>query len=280
MQIKDWLQASTDRLKAAGIGTARLDCLVLLADALDKDKSFVLAHPEVMLTKDQSAKLNRQINKRVKHVPLAYIRGKTEFYGRDFIINPDVLEPRPETETMLELLLKLAKSSKLKAESYFSVVDVGTGSGAIAVTAKLELPKSQVIAIDIDPKCLTVAKKNAQKHAVDIKFLKGDLLQPLPSTVYRIPYTLLANLPYVPDSFTLNDAAMNEPMGAIFGGADGLDTYRGLFDQIDALTQKPQLVFTESLPAQHHGLATIARNAGYHLHEKADFIQAFGKDDS
>src|SRR5579885_1241682 len=104
MKISKWLANATKKLKTAGIGTARLDCLVLLADSLNKDKAFVLAHPDMVLSAAQLRKLNKQLAERQKHYPLAYIRGKTEFYGREFIMNHHVLEPRPESETMIDLL--------------------------------------------------------------------------------------------------------------------------------------------------------------------------------
>src|SRR3712207_3680013 len=132
MTIQDWLRRSVGKLEEAGIGTARLDCLVLLEDITTKSRAYLLAHPETILDKDQVTKLDKLVERRSHHEPLAYIREKTEFYGRMFYINHSVLEPRPETETMIEL----AKSLALEPNS--SVADIGTDSGAIAITIKLE----------------------------------------------------------------------------------------------------------------------------------------------
>src|SRR3990167_7586357 len=107
MRVEAWLKQATQELETAGIGTARLDCLVLLEDLTGKDRAYLLAHPEFPVKGSTFHKLEKQIEKRKKHVPLAQIRGKTEFYGREFIINQDVLEPRPESETMIELLKEL-----------------------------------------------------------------------------------------------------------------------------------------------------------------------------
>lgn len=264
MKVEEWLSEATKQLQAAGVATARLDCLVLLEDCLQKDRTHLLAHPELELTNEQQNVLDRQIVRRTKHEPLAYIRGKTEFYGREFTINQNVLEPRPETEDMIDLLKKL---KGIKA-----VIDVGTGSGAIAITAALELTVIQTIATDIDPACLAVARQNCKKHKTTVDLRQTDLIKDV-----ELPEgtAVLANLPYVPNSYTLNEAAMNEPKVAIFGGEDGLDLYRTLFDQIDQQTSKPDYVLTESLPFQHEFLQTIAAEHGYRLIRTSDFIQLF-----
>ncbi len=269
--ISSWLQKATKSLKTVGISTARLDALILLEDSLDKDRSYLLAHPEITVQGPTLYKLNQQIRQRAKHQPLAYIRGKTEFYGREFVLNKHVLEPRPESETMIDQMKALHK------EGPCTVIDVGTGSGAIAITAKLELPDANIHAIDIDPKCLIVARKNAKRYGSKIHFHKGDLLEPLLTTTPLYSgsqYTIiLANLPYVPDHYQINDAAMMEPRIAIFGGKDGLDLYRKLFKQLDKFPA--QYVLTESLPFQHSDLQKIAKSHGYTQIESQDFIQVF-----
>ncbi len=267
METNIWLKAACQRLEKAGISTARLDCLVLLEDILGKDKAFILAHPERKLTPALVTKLDGQIQQREAHTPLAYIRGKTEFYGREFIINKDVLEPRPESETMIDMLKKLSQLTKIT-----EIVDVGTGSGALAITAKLELPNLKVTGVDIEATCLSVARQNAQRRALTITLKKSDLLE---SVVVTPGAVLLCNLPYVPDDYKLNDAAMNEPKKAIFGGEDGLDLYRRLFKQIEALPHRPAYVLTESLPFQHKALAKIAKKQGFKEFRNEDFIQVF-----
>lgn len=267
MTLQQWLSKTIKRLEAAGLPTPYLDSTVLLADALVRDKSWLLAHPETPLQGPTLQRLEKQLKRRAKHEPLAYIRGKSEFYGREFIVNPHTLEPRPETETMINLLKQLCK------ETPCNIVDVGTGSGCLAVTAKLEFPKANVYATDIDMVCIETARQNAKKHDADIEFFIGDLLAAIPSTVYHPPTTILANLPYVPDGHTINKAAMFEPRHAIFGGADGLDLYRRLFLQIANLSQKPSHVLTESLPFQHKEMTKIANAASYNVQATSDFIQ-------
>lgn len=275
MNNDQWLAWAADTLKVANISSARLDGLILLEDELQRDRAWILAHPEYQILAGSLKKLNKKLARREGHEPLAYIRGFTEFYGRNFLINKDVLEPRPESETMIELLKELVDSKQLTVNNQTVVADIGTGSGALAITAKLELPKAEVIATDIDPKCLVVARKNSKKLNADIKFLQGDLLQPLSTLDFKLSTILLANLPYVPDNWKINQAAAMEPRIAIFGGPDGLDLYRQMFEQIKKLPRRPKYIFTESLPPQHKKLTTIAKNTGYKLQKSQDFIQTF-----
>lgn len=289
MTIANWLQQNQALLKTAGISTARLDTLVLLADELGKDKSWVLAHLELELQGSDLKNLSTKIAQRAQHIPLAYIRGKAEFYGREFAVNAHTLVPRPETEAMIDLLQHVCgrhtgTSSQQKPPSGLrtssktpTFVDVGTGSGAIAITTKLEHPEATVIAIDIDKDCLETAIQNAQNLGAEVEFLQGNLLDPLPSADRHVPDTpvLLCNLPYVPNNFQINTAATHEPHRALFGGVDGLDLYRELFQQIQHDPLRPGYVLTEALPPQHETLAEIANACGYQLAKTNDFIQLF-----
>ncbi len=269
MTISVWLAYAKDRLETAGIGTARLDSQLLLSDILQHDRSWLMAHLDTIITDETRAELEKQLAERAKHVPLAYIRGKTEFYGREFYVDKRVLEPRPESETMINILKNLPG-----VDNGMEIIDVGTGSGALAITAKLEIPNAKVIATDIDPGCLQVAEKNAAKHHVTIQFTQGDLLEPI-DEVPGLSVITLANLPYVPDDYHINQAAMQEPRLAIFGGADGLDPYRKLFSQAAGFHEKPRYILTESLPPQQKQLAFIAARHGFRQIKTDDFIQVF-----
>ncbi len=163
---------------------------------------------------------------------------------------------------------------QLTVNSFPAVVDVGCGSGCLAVTAKLELPELEVCATDIDKKCIQTAQENATKHSVNIDFRQGNLLLPIQNENLS-EWIILANLPYVPDGHTINNAAMFEPKHAIFGGSDGLELYRDIFDQLDTFTHKPSYILTESLPFQHEELAKIANSHGFQQLKDDDFIQVF-----
>jgi release factor glutamine methyltransferase len=261
----DWLKLSTSRLKFSGIGTAHLDVLVLLEDCLNQERGYLLAHPEQILTAVQIRRLNVRLEQRLKHIPLAYVRRKSEFYGRVFYIDERVLEPRPETETMIDLF------AKLPIDQQSIVADIGTGSGCIGITIKLDHPTMQVDLYDIDQPALSVARLNANRFKIKVNFYRTDLL-----TTNHGPYNvILANLPYVPTKYKINEAVANEPKIAIFGGSDGLDVYRQLFKQLTDLNWRPDYILTESLPFQHQSLHQIATKSQFQLIDTDDFIQCF-----
>lgn len=276
MSIEAWLKENISLLEAAGIATARLDCLVLLEDETEKDRSWLLSHPEYALNQSHADRLSHKISERVVHTPLAYIRGKAEFYGHEFTVNKYTLVPRPETETMVELLQKLLAT--IPADIHLTLIDIGTGSGAIAITTKLENPSLYMIATDISKDCLEIARKNSIDLNADITLLLGDLLEPvLTQATINTPTVLLCNLPYVPSNYAINTAATHEPQLALYGGDDGLDLYRRLFKQTKGL-KKSSYVLTESLPSQHKEVLRLAEAAGYSLIDSGDFMQVFGRD--
>lgn len=268
MRTDIWMRSAEAQLREAGIATAHLDVLVLLEDATKKERSWLLAHPEFDLPPPTLTQLNTHISRRTSHEPLAYIRQRSEFYGRDFYIDHHVLEPRPESETMIELL------DRLELPAHLTVADIGTGSGALGITAALEHPTWQVILTDIDPLALQTARHNLNRFSISLPIRQGDLLSALPPE--SAVDLLLCNLPYVPTNFQINPAAMAEPRTAIFGGTDGLDLYRTLFlDQLPSRSSRPSYILTESLPPQHELLDHIAQESGYSLLAEDDFIQAF-----
>lgn len=266
MNVKEYLATTTKKLSDAGIGTARLDALVLLEDVSGRDRAWLLAHPEHKLSPSEIAKLEKLLSQRAEHYPLAYVRNKTEFYGREFVITPAVLEPRPESETMIDCLKRLSGLPK-----GVRIADVGAGSGAIGITAQLELPDTQVELLEIDAEAIKVAQINVDKYTIRIPVTRSDLL----TMTGQDNNVLLCNLPYVPEGYQLNPPAMREPAIAIFGGPDGLDVYRALFIQVKKLKNKPLFILTESLPPQHSDLAHIASLADYRLSVTDDFIQVF-----
>ena len=219
MTTMRWLAAATSKLKLADIGTARLDALVLLEDVMGLDRTRLLADPDMEIKPAKLVKLEKLLNRRAQHEPLAYLRGKTEFYGHDFVVTPAVLEPRPESEAMIDIFKDLAKGGLLRQKGPgnglpLRIADVGTGSGALGITAALEVPNTSVDLLDIDSKVLKVAKTNVDKFTLNISTIKSDLLEQSAKD-YDI---LLCNLPYVPDGYQINKAATYEPHRAIFGG--------------------------------------------------------------
>lgn len=270
MKLDLFLNRASRKLQAADISSARLDVLILLEDVLHKDRAWLLAHLETGLTPVQQKRLNKQITRRTSHEPLAYIRGFTEFYGRRFALNRRVLEPRPESEMMIELMMQLAKSQTLRAKSW-KIADIGTGSGALGITAALELRNHNVDLYDIDASALAVAKHNCALHELRLRTIKRDLLR----NSHKAYDVILANLPYVPSHWQINKSAAMEPKLAIFGGEGGLDVYRRLFEQLAHFSWRPKYVLTESLPPQHENLAKIAKSFDFNEYRSQDFIQVF-----
>ncbi|MGH7241687.1 MAG: N5-glutamine methyltransferase family protein, partial [Candidatus Saccharimonadales bacterium] len=253
MNVRDWLKQAKTQLEAVDVPTARLDALVLLEDAMGVNRAKLLAEPNMEISTETENVLTQQLARRATHEPLAYVRGKSEFYGREFVVSPAVLEPRPESETMIELLLQ---RSDLPTNP--RIADVGTGSGALGITAKLELPEASVDLLDSEEDALEVAHTNVIKLTTGISLFKTDLLHKSPAE-YDV---LLCNLPYVPDGYAINAAAGHEPSVALFGGPDGLDLYRKLIGQLANVQNKPLLILCESLPSQHEALKALFAQHG------------------
>jgi release factor glutamine methyltransferase len=266
MTILNWLHDTMIRLQKVGVDSPRRDSLVFLEDTLKKDRAWVLAHPEHVLESQVLEKLRELIERRIKREPLAYIRGKAWFYGRFFEVSPDVMIPRPESESFIELLKKLKPRR---------IIDIGTGSGCLAVTAKLELPAAKVLAVDSSEKALKVASLNAKNHGVNIKLLKSDLLENLSADEFQSPMVVIANLPYVPEGLITGPEITREPSEALFSGKDGLEHYRRFWRQIKRLAQSPEYVLTESLQSQHKELTELAKKAGYKLQTTDGLIQLY-----
>lgn len=266
MTVDDFLSKSTRRLVQAGIDTARLDSLILLEDVSGYDRAYLLAHPLIKISVSKQAKLTQLLDKRAEHIPLAYIRGFAEFYGKKFVLNQNVLQPRPESESIIDLLLKLED-----LPDNTQLADVGTGSGALGIIAKMYHPSWAVELLDIDEKALQIAKMNVDKNTIEVSAITSNLLE----NSKQNNDILLCNLPYVPDNHKLTLSATKEPRIAIFGGPDGLDLYRLLFKQIDGLHYKPLYLICESLPLQHTKLTKLAHKSGYSLRGTMGFAQVF-----
>lgn len=265
MTVGQFLKIGAETLRAARVESARLDCLVLLEDVVGKDRSHLLAHPEIILTDAQITALNNYITQRKQHVPLAYIRGQAAFFGRTFRVNNHVLVPRPESEAIIELLLETPLPPRPR------VADIGCGSGCIGITAVLELRQASITLYDIDSAALAVAEQNAKAFRATVQLKHRDLL-----TSNNDHFdVLLANLPYVPDNYAVNAAAQHEPKQALYSGPDGLDHYRKLWEQIALRKQKPTHVIIEALPGQHARLVELAQNARYTLAGNKDFALLF-----
>jgi release factor glutamine methyltransferase len=227
--VRAVLRRGSQTLAQAGSEESTLEAELLLAHALGTDRTHLFQRLSDELPHDAERAFDALIRRRLAHEPTPYILGSKEFYGLDFEITPAAIIPRPETETLVELVLAFVRELS-DSRSRPQVVDVGVGCGAIAVTLAIHLPPSaDVVATDVSPQALALARRNAERHGVAdrIRFLKGDLLQPLDARVDVIA----ANLPYVRTGDF--DAAPpeirdHEPRLGLDGGPDGLDLIRRL----------------------------------------------------
>jgi len=258
MPISQVILKACQKLQKFNLSSAFLDAELLLSFVLRKPREYVLAHPEIKLTKKQILKFYKLIAQRAKNIPLAYLTGVKEFYGREFYVDKRVLVPRPETETLIEQV----KSEKLKMKSDAIIVDIGTGSGCIIITLAKELEnlKSKIsnlkfLATDVSPDALAVAKKNVKLHGVDkkIKFLQGNLLEPILKNkdflIHNSEFFILANLPYLTlKQIKQSPTIQHEPRLALTAGKDGLKYYRELAKQLQGFRNLLKVSETSNIP--------------------------------
>jgi len=212
------LDAAVDALRAAGISDPRFDAELLLAEATGLDRAYLAAHPEVEILPPAARRFGEMVRRRLRREPVAYITGRKGFRHLELAVDPRVLIPRPETELLVELALELQPAG---------VLDLGTGSGAIALAVAAELPDCAVIAADTSAAALEVARANAERLglAERVRFLEGSLP---PDEDFDL---ILANLPYVAEadwSSLQPEVREWEPREALLAGPDGLDAIRGL----------------------------------------------------
>jgi release factor glutamine methyltransferase len=255
------------------INLAPFDWELLLSLALNRSKEFIRAYPEYILAPGELRKFNYYAKRRAKGEPMAYIAGKKEFFGLDFIVNRDVLIPRPETEILIEKAIEklFLLDLRVRGDDKLVLVDIGTGSGNIIISivknilAKMR-KKVNFYALDISKKALNIAKKNARKHRVEksIKFVKSDLLGHfLKKKTGFENMIILANLPYIsPDIYQKNrENLLFEPKNALVSRHQGLEHYRKLLGQIGEMHKKGYFeniyLLFEISPEQKSGFVKI-----------------------
>lgn len=224
--IKRIIEWTTRDLHSRGIPSAKLDAEVLLAHALGTDRLDLFLNFDRPLDEQERTLFRKMISRRRQREPVAYITGHKEFWKIPLAVSSNVLIPRPDTEVIVEEVLEL-----IPEDSKATVVDVGTGTGCIALSLAFERPQCQVIAVDCDQGAATLAQKNAESLELDnrVKIVVGDLLGPIEEPVSLI----VSNLPYIPsDEIDVlePEVAKWEPRLALDGGQDGLDVFRRLIE--------------------------------------------------
>lgn len=257
MNISTWLKHAAEHLKNAGITSAQLDAELLLANTLRKNRTYLHAHLDEEVDPRRVDIAEARLSLRLDRVPLAYILGKKEFYGREFDVSPSVLVPRPESEEMINMLLKLAPQDNQPR----TLIDVGTGSGCLGITAALELPDNwHIVLSDISPKALSVAEKNAKKLGAKVFTQKQSLLL----GQFEKLDCILANLPYVDKDWKNTSPELrHEPSEALYAGEGGLKLIRELIQQAPKHLADQGLLLIEADEEQHQTIIAFGRQNGF-----------------
>jgi release factor glutamine methyltransferase len=258
--LQNWVQNGESRLRAGPHPErARRDAETLLLHLIQRDRTFMIANPLANLSAEGAVRYYALVERRLAGEPIQYITGETEFYGLPFRVNRNVLIPRPETEHLVEKVLALAADFKKPR-----IVDVGTGSGAIAVALAHKLPGSRISAIDISAPALAIARGNAERNGVAdrIRFLRGNLLEPVAGEQFEI---VVSNPPYVAESDRASLAVEvrdYEPELALYAG-DGLGFFRRLIPDARAALVSGGFLALEIGYGQNAAVSALLAEAGF-----------------
>jgi release factor glutamine methyltransferase len=259
---EDLVDDAAQILRGAGIEQAGLEARWLLARVLNISESSLLAHPNAAVDPADASRYRQAVRRRARREPFAYVVGERELYGRTFLVDRRVLVPRPETETLVEEALAVLKFRACMPDRPALVVDVGTGSGAIACVLAQELPRATVVACDISADALAVAALNRDRLSLRdrLHLVRGNLLDWL-----RQPADLVvANLPYIPSARVptlMPEVADWEPRQALDGGPDGLDLVRALLTDARRVVRPGGTILLELDPEQMAPAQTLLPNA-------------------
>lgn len=255
MQIETALADGVERLRGNS-DSPRLDAELLLARALDVPRSYLIAHPEDSLDPAAVDRFFSAIDRRSNGLPLAYITGEKEFWSMTLAVSPDTLVPRPETEVLVDQALQ-----RIPRGGKYAVLDLGTGSGAIALAIAKERPHCDIVATDLSEAALAVARENANRHALpNIEFLSGDWTAPVAGRVFDI---IVSNPPYVPGADPDLERLGYEPRMALASGEDGLDAIRRISFEARPMIKQGGTLLIEHGETQQEEIGRILSAAGW-----------------
>ncbi|MFC5861337.1 peptide chain release factor N(5)-glutamine methyltransferase [Acidicapsa dinghuensis] len=269
MKVRELLARAEERLRSGPHpDRARLDAETLLLHAFrakktDRNRAWLLTHADDEADVETQVAFEAFMSRRIAGEPIQYILGECEFFGLPFTVTRDVLIPRPETEHLVEKVIRIAQS--LPQQDPLHIADIGTGSGAIAVAAAHTLPQARILATDLSPNALSAARQNAERNNVAdrIELVEGDLLSPLAGHRFSI---IASNPPYVPmaDCDTLSKEVRDyEPHLALFAGGDGLDVYRRLIPNAREHLVPGGWLLMEIGYGQQEAIAKLFQSNGY-----------------
>lgn len=262
MKIREYYANKIVELIKAEIEHPALNAEVLISFYFGWDRTYFYLNQEQKLTVEECVAIDRLFARRIRREPLQYIVGKQNFYGRDFVTRPGILIPRPETELLVESVIK--QSESIWSDQPLAVVDLGTGTGVIAITLALEKSNWSVAAVDISPLAIELAHENNRELRADIELFQGDLLQPL-LTASRKFDIIVSNPPYISraDISGLSDEVrLHEPALALDGGETGLDYYCRIINEGLPLLNRPGLIALEIGYGQEKEILEMIKNSG------------------
>ncbi|MGM0596085.1 MAG: peptide chain release factor N(5)-glutamine methyltransferase [Myxococcota bacterium] len=222
--VKEVLRWTTAKFKEVNIDTPRLDAELLIAKVIGRDRVGVYLDYNRPLIPEERKKLRVMVRKRLNRVPVAYILGKKEFYGLEFKVSPAVLVPRPDTEILVETALQILETGD-------SVLDLGTGSGAIITAVGCNFSGLQLEASDISPEALAIAQQNTKAQGLEVDFYLGDMFHPLVGKKFNL---IISNPPYIPPDTALQPELKHEPQSALITGDKGLKYLKIIIEQAPA----------------------------------------------
>lgn len=254
MRLGEWIQHTEALLSEAGIAAARIEAQILAAEAAGKDRTWVMAHPEAEIDPAAADPLRER---RLTREPLAYILGRREFFGREFVVTRDVLIPRHETEIVVEAALEMVPTSHAR------VLDLGTGSGCIGITLALERPAWSVTLCDISPRAIHVAEENAGRLGAHVLLTISDLFHDLLTGPFD---AIVTNPPYVEEDARLElEVRSFEPAAALFAGPDGMNVYRRIAAEAGDHLAPEGMLITEIGDGQGTNVSRIFADSGWSL---------------
>jgi release factor glutamine methyltransferase len=273
MTIREWLKQAIDELSGSPSQTAGLDAEIILAHTINHPRTWLHAHENDEIDNRHVEVANARLDLRLDNIPIAYIIGHKEFYGRRFAVSPQVLVPRPESEQLIELLNKQFSQTSLFPKRTARLVDIGTGSGCLGITAKLEHPELDVTLCDTSKSALAIAKKNATLLNADVTILSSNLLAEYPFT----PDIVIANLPYVDPSWQTNEETKHEPPEALYADDNGLALIKKCILELAPRQSPGGISIFEADPRQHHSIIQFASKNGFALRSQTEYALCFTK---
>lgn len=272
MTIAEWIRQATNELADDMLPSPRLDAEIILAHTLKHPRTYLHAHSDDEISPRDEDIANARVELRKDRVPVAYIIGHKDFYGRRFTVTPATLIPRPESEQLITMLKSLLPaSSALPGIVAPKLIDVGTGSGCLGITAKLEIPELDVSLSDVSRHALAIADKNATTLGAEVQTFVSDLLTDYPFS----PDIVLANLPYVDRAWDQSPELASEPAEALYAEDRGLAVIKRCIEQAAVRSKPHALLLLEADPRQLDDIAVHSRANGWSEVARDEFAVGF-----